>query len=188
MKLAFLLASAATLFAAPYQIGSKVDDFRLTDLKGNPVEYSSLKGNVTVVTFISATCPVSNAYNDRMRALFADYSGRGVKFVFVNANQNEPASKVEEHSRSVGFEFPVFKDPNNVVADLFGAQVTPEAFLMDSSGTIRYHGAIDNSQNPARITARSLRDALDAVLAGKAVSNQETKAFGCSIKRVKKTT
>src|SRR4029077_7468982 len=151
-----------------------------------PVAFSALRGPVTVVTFISTQCPVSNGYNQRMNALFNDYSSKGVKFIFVNANQNERAGEVRQHAKNAGFVFPVYKDANNVVADRFGAEVTPENYVIDSSGAIRYHGSIDDSQNEARIRTRGLRLALDAVLAGKPVEIAETKAFGCSIKRARK--
>ena len=73
----------------------------------------------------------------------------------------------------------------NAAADRFGATVTPESYVMDSTGTVRYHGQIDDSRNAARVRVRGLRMALDAVLDGKPVGIQETKAFGCSIKRVR---
>jgi hypothetical protein len=73
-----------------------------------------------------------------------------------------------------------------VVADKFGAQVTPETFVIDKSGVILYHGAIDDSQNPANIKTQGLRMALDAVLGGQSVAKAETKAFGCTIKRAKR--
>ncbi|HEV2687905.1 MAG TPA: hypothetical protein VGV35_05100, partial [Bryobacteraceae bacterium] len=82
----------------------------------------------------------------------------------------------------------VYKDGNNVLADRFGAEVTPESYVIDSNGVIRYHGSIDDSQNEARIRTRGLRLALDAVLAGKPVEITQTKAFGCSIKRARRTT
>lgn len=91
-------------------------------------------------------------------------------------------------TRTVIFGFPVYKDLNNVVADRFGAQATPETFVIDSAGVIRYHGSIDDSRNEARVKFRGLRGALDAVLAGKQPEVPETRAFGCSIKRVPKTT
>jgi hypothetical protein len=65
--------------------------------------------------------------------------------------------------------------------------VTPETYVIDSSGTLRYHGSIDNSQNESRVTSLRLREALDAVLAGKQPPQTETKAFGCSIKRASRT-
>lgn len=182
----FLLA--AVLPAQEFKLGGKVDDFKLEDLTGKPAAFSELKGPITVVTFISTTCPVSNAYNDRMNAVYKAYFSKGVKFIFVNANSNEPASDVRQHAKDVGFDFPVYKDPRNVVADRFGATVTPESYVIDSSGIIRYHGQVDDSRNEARVRTQGLRLALDAVLAGKPVAMQETKAFGCTIKRVRRTT
>ena len=140
-------------------------------------------GEVTVVTFISTICPVSNGYNARMKDLYRDYAGKGVKFVFLNSNQNESAAAIQDHARQAGFEFPVHKDGGNVLADRFGAQYTPESFLLDPTGKIRYHGRIDDAQNPARVRQNSLRLALDAVLSGGEVATGETKAFGCTIKR-----
>lgn len=170
-----------------FKPGSKVGDFTVADLEGRPVRYAALKGDLTVVMFVATKCPVSNGYNERMKALYGEYSARGVKFLFINANATEPAAEVAEHAREHGFTFPVYKDPDNVVADRFHAQVTPEAFVMDATGAVRYHGYIDDSQNPARIQKQGLRMALDAVLANQAVAVTETKAFGCTIRRQKKT-
>lgn len=173
-------------FSQEFKLGGKIADFSVQDLKGASASYNSLKGDVTVVGFISVQCPISNDYNDRMTAVFNDYSKKGVKFLFLNANATEPAAAVADHAKSAGFSFPVYKDADNKVADRFGAQVTPEMFVMDKSGTIVYHGYIDDARNPARTTNQGLRNALDAVLAGKAVAQQETKAFGCTIKRARK--
>jgi len=176
------------LCAQEFKIGSQVADLHVQDLDGKPVAFSTLRGPVTVLMFLSTQCPVSNGYNQRMIALFNEYSPKSVKFVFLNANQNESPAEVASHAKRVGFPFPVYKDANNVVADRFGAQVTPEALVIDQSGVVQYHGAIDDSQNEARIRTRGLRMALDAVLAGKPVEVSQTKAFGCTIKRVRKNT
>jgi len=141
------------------------------------------KGEITVVTFLSTTCPVSNSYNNRIKDLYRDYTGKGVKFVFLNSNQNESAVAIQDHARQAGFGFPVYKDAGNVLADRFGAQYTPESFLLDRSGSIRYRGRIDDAQNPARVQQNLLRLALDAVLADGKVAMPEAKAFGCTIKR-----
>lgn len=177
---------ALAAFGQEFKLGSKVEDFTISDLKGDPVKFSSLKGDVTTVVFIATKCPISNDYNERMEAVYKDYAAKGAKFVFINANHSEPAAEVKEHAARHGFSFQVYKDKNNVVADRFGAQVTPEAFVIDKTGTIRYHGYIDDSRNPANIKYQGLRKALDAVLAGGAVEKTETKAFGCTIKRVSK--
>jgi hypothetical protein len=142
--------------------------------------------DITVVVFISAVCPVSNNYNLRMKQIYRDYAPKGVKFEFLNANQNESQGEVEDHARRVGFPFPVMKDANNVMADRLGAEYTPEAFVIDREGVVRYHGRIDDAQNPARVRQNSLRLAIDALLAGREVPAPETKAFGCTIKRVRK--
>ena len=73
-----------------------------------------------------------------------------------------------------------------MVADRFDAQVTPESYVIDSSGVLRYHGSIDDEMNAARVHTQRLRLALDALLAGKPLPATETKAFGCTIKRVRK--
>jgi peroxiredoxin len=183
-----LIFAAAALHAQDFKVGSKVTDFPVQDLDGKSLSFSALRGPITVVTFIATQCPVSNAYNQRMLALYNDYAPKDVKFIFVNANRTEAASEVRDHSRRAGFPFPVYKDANNVVANHFGAEVTPESYVVDGTGIVRYHGSIDDSQNEARVRTRRLRLALDALLSGKPVDVTETKAFGCTIKRVRKST
>ncbi len=187
----FSLGAAAVALVVPalsqeFTLGSKVGGFSVQNLQGGSVSYDQLKGDVTVVGFISVQCPISNDYNERMIALQNDYGKRGVKFVFLNANATETADAVGEHARKAGFNFAVYKDANNTVADKFGATVTPEMFVIDKSGKLVYHGYIDEARNAARATNPGLRNALDALLAGKSVSQAETKAFGCTIKRAKK--
>ena len=159
-------------------------DFRLSTLVGRTVSFAELKGKITVVAFISAKCPISNAYQDRMTALVRSHEARGVRFVFINSNENEPVREILQHSKDAGLVFPVYKDFNNRVADLFGAQMTPETFVVGPDGIVRYHGALDDSTNAARVKVHGLQSALDALLAGKVPALAETKAFGCVIKKV----
>lgn len=180
--LAAVAVCAVAAFAQEFKVGGKVADFNVQDLAGKEISFAQLKGDVTVVTFVSVQCPISNDYNERMKAVFADYQGK-VNFVFLNANHTESAAAVAQHAKEVGFKFPVYKDVDNVVANRFGASVTPESYVIDKAGTLVYHGYIDDARNPARITNQGLRKALDAVLAGKAVAQTETKAFGCTIKK-----
>lgn len=188
-KLIFIagLFIAIAASAQEFKLGGKVSGFTVQNLQGSPVSYDKLKGDVTVVTFVSVQCPISNDYNDRMSAINTEYSKKGVKFIFLNANSSEPADAVAAHAKEVKFSFPVYKDANNVVADQFGAQVTPESYVIDKTGTIVYHGYVDDARNPSKITNPGLRNALDAVLAGKAVPKAETKAFGCTIKRSRRS-
>jgi peroxiredoxin len=136
--------------------------------------------------FISTRCPYSNAYNERMVKLHEDYNGKGAVILAINANSTETIEDVKQHAQDKKFAFPVLKDEGNFVADSYGAQVTPEIFLLDGNLTLRYHGRIDNSHKLDEVKSSDLRDALNAMLAGKEIAKKEAKAFGCSIKRVKR--
>ena len=169
---------------ASLAIGAVIPDFKLPDADGKEHSLASLKGKSgTVLIFIATKCPVSNAYNERMAKLAADYRARGVNVVGINSNSTEPAAEVKSHAAEKGLSFVILKDAGNQIADRFNAQATPEAFLLDASGRLVYHGRIDNSRYGYVITASNLRDAVEATLAGKPVEKAEAKAFGCSIKR-----
>jgi len=174
------------LYAQEAAVGSKVADFQVTDLDGKPVTVKAANG-ITAVIFVATQCPVSNAYNERMNALYKDYSAKGVHFVFVNSNRTEPAAEVRQHLVEHKLTYSVYKDTNNVVADRLNAQVTPEVYLLDAAGTLRYHGSIDDSRVLERVHDNRARKALDALLAGQPVAAPETKAFGCTIRRAGKT-
>jgi peroxiredoxin len=169
---------------ATASIGTVVEDFKLPDTDGHEHTLASLKGqNGTVLIFIAVQCPVSNAYNERMEKLYEDYKARGVAVVGINANTTEPADVVKAHAKEKGLNFPILKDANDRVADRLGAGHTPEAFFLNASGKLVYHGAIDNSMNPVMVNTNHLRNAIDATLAGKSIEHTDVKAFGCSIKR-----
>lgn len=169
-------------------IGGKVANVQLATVTGESVQLYNYAGQQgTLVIFVATKCPVSNDYNQRMAELAREYTARGFAVIGINSNRSEPADEVARHASEKGLGFAVLKDPDNKVADYLGASVTPEAYLFDRDWTLRYHGRIDDSRNPANINARDLRAALDAVLAGKAVPVTETKAFGCTIKRVSRS-
>ena len=170
--------------SAALAVGAAVPDFTLPDADGKQHSLASLKGKSgTVVIFVATKCPYSNAYNARMQKLADDYRARGVNVVGINSNVAESAAEVKSHAAENGLTFTILKDAGNKVADRFGAQVTPEAYLLDASGKLVYHGRIDNARYGVMITSTELRDAVEAVLAGKPVEKAEVKAFGCSIKR-----
>jgi peroxiredoxin len=137
-----------------------------------------------VLVFISTQCPYSNAYNDRMRDMAAAYAKKGVQFVGINSNVAETVQDAADHAKKHGHTFTIVKDPGNKVADLYDAKRTPEVFVVDKDGKLRYHGRIDdNSDDAAKVASPDLKNALDALLAGQPVAKAETKAFGCTIKR-----
>ncbi len=178
---------SAALAPAQWSVGQKVPAFTYYELAGETKTWpGSDAGHTTVVMFISAKCPISNTYADRMGALYREYAGKGVRFLFLNANSNEDAAEVSRHIKDVSFPFSVFKDVGNKVADAAAAQMTPESFVIDGAGVLRYHGAIDDSSNEARIKRRGVRDALDAIRTGGDITVTEIKSFGCTIKRLRK--
>ena len=185
LSLSLGLFLATSLMAGGLEIGSAMPDFSVKSVDDANVSSSAISGDVTVVTFIATRCPISNDYNVRMREIYGAYQGKGVKFVFINSNVKEVASEVKKHAAENDFQFAVYKDPGNIVADQFGAQVTPESYLF-MKGKLVYHGRIDDARK-GEISDHSLKKALDAVVSGKTPEHQERKAFGCTIKRVSAT-
>lgn len=184
-----LYASLACAGNAPIDAlasGSKAPEFKLPVAGGAELALKDTlaKNKLTVLMFMATQCPVSNAYNTRMAQIAKDYTSKGVAFVGVNSNKAEAVEEIVTHSKENGFSFPVVKDANNKVADLYGARVTPEIFVIDATGQLRYHGRIDENQPGDAIKSPDLKNALDALLAGKAPTASDTKAFGCSIKRL----
>jgi thiol-disulfide isomerase/thioredoxin len=159
---------------------------KLSSLDGGKLLVDPAASGATVLVFLSAVCPVSNAYTDRLNDLVGRYAGKPVRFVFVNSNELESVDEVKEHARASRYPVPVYKDFNNVVADRYNARVTPETVVLDRNGIVRYRGGVDDAQNPARVKVEGLKLAIDAVLSGQPVKPTEIRTFGCTIKRVRK--
>jgi hypothetical protein len=149
------------------------------------VAISPAKASATVIVFVSTLCPISDKYVDRLNDLHRRFSANGVQFVMAFPNANESWDDIESYSKRNGLDYPVYKDEANQLADRLDARSTPEAFVFDRSGQLRYRGRIDDAANPARVRAHSLRDAIESVLHGRAVLEPQTPALGCSIHRVK---
>ncbi len=172
----------------PYDIISSMElnriapDFELRGLDGQLHRLSDYRGRVVVVNFWSADCP----HVERTDALMlASLRGRGdaVMLLSIASNANESAEMVEQTSRSRGLPV-VLLDAGNAAADLYGAQFTPELFIVDREGVLRYHGAVDDVTFRQRNPTRSyLDEAVDAALAGNAPPVAEVPAFGCTIVR-----
>ena len=143
----------------------------------------------TVLVFTGIDCPLGNLYMPRLAELAESYRGRGVVFIGVNSNAAESADQVLAHSREFGASFPVLKDPGNAVADLAQAQRTCETVVLDRDQTVRYRGAIDDqysaSKHRDRPTRHYLSDALEDILAGRAVGSALTPVVGCPIERIR---
>jgi peroxiredoxin len=182
------LVTAPVARAASLRIGAPAPDFTLpaaSDGKAVALKDLLAKSKAVAVVFVATQCPVSNAYNTRMAALGKEYAAKGIPLVGINSNKTEPAAEVKAHAEKHGFTFPVLKDDGNKIADAYGATRTPEVFVVDPKGNLLYHGRIDENQDdPQGVKSPDLRNALDAILSGRPVPATETKAFGCSIKRV----
>jgi len=187
LTLAALAAGAVLAQEVPAvpPIGSKMPSLPLATLSGQPATLAANAGkNGILVIFISVQCPVSNAYNERMEALAQQWNARGFNVVGVNSNRTESPDAIAAHAKEHGFTFTILKDNDNRLADALGASFTPETYLFDASGTLRYHGRIDDSKDPSAISKRDLTDALAALSSGNTIAVTDTKAFGCTIKRV----
>lgn len=170
---------------APPAIGTVIDDFKLADASGKEHSLKSLMGaKGTVILFVATKCPVSNNYNERMEKLAQDYKAKGINVIGINSNNTETAAEIKSHAAERGLTFPILKDEGNKIADRWGATRTPEAYVLDANMKLVYHGRIDNSQKIEGITSNDLRDALDELAAGKAITKTGGAAFGCTIKRV----
>lgn len=137
-----------------------------------------------VLIFTSNHCPVARSYEERLIQLVRDYTPQRVRFAAINSNTLDadalPAMKQRAADRR--FNFPYLYDPTQATARAYGASVTPEVFVVDAAGKIAYQGAIDdNFDSVARVKHHYLRDALDALLAGRQPETRETKAKGCGI-------
>jgi len=132
------------------------------------------KNTATVLVFISSRCPYVAAARPVLAGLVGTW-GAKVGFVAIASNQNEGLDELKAHAAARDFgsgAFAAYRDEKGAVAEALGATHTPEAFVLDGDGFLRYHGGVQD-----------VEAALSAVMAGKAVVKPESRAFGCTIKR-----
>ncbi len=166
------------------RVGNRVDDFTLPNTSGSQISIKpDNKSKFTVVEFLSNRCPCSLGYDSRMKQLASDYSAKGVRFIGINSSVDETAADEQLHIGKAGIPFPVLMDSSAVVADNFKASITPEIFVIDNRNIIRYHGRIDDSRDPARVTRQDLKEALDALLSNSRLTSPEKQSIGCAIMR-----
>lgn len=139
---------------------------------------------LVVLVFTCNHCPVARAYEDRLVQLQADYKDKKVQVVAVNVNNNpaDKLDKMKERAEDKKFNFPYLYDATQKIGHDYEAKVTPHVFVLDGSRKLAYVGAVDDKQNAKDVSKHFLRDALDALLDGKAPPVASTKAFGCGIK------
>jgi peroxiredoxin len=141
-----------------------------------------------LVVFTCNNCPFAKAWEERIVALGNTYSKKGVGVLLVNSNdpslsKTDTLEDTGKRAKDRAMQFPYAQDDKSALARAFGASKTPEAFLFDKDGKLVYHGTIDdNSEDAAKVSKTYLKDALEAVSAGKVPALQETKSMGCGIK------
>jgi hypothetical protein len=159
--------------------------FDLPDTEGN--RHSLPAGEPVAVVFTCNHCPYALAWHDRIATAARDYDGR-VPFFAINPNDSSryPADSYEAMQKRVredgGWPMPYLHDESQEVATAYGARTTPDVFVFDAAGQLRYRGAPDADYGDDSANAQWLRDAIDAVLAGNEPDPAETEPVGCSIK------
>ncbi len=142
-----------------------------------------------VLVFLGTDCPLVRLYAPRLVELNHDYRSRGVAFVGIYSNAHDTDAEIAAQARQFSIDFPVLRDPRNLVADMALVERTPEVLVLDGRARICYRGAIDDQygQGGTRKNAadhRYLKDALDAILAGRPVTIAATSVPGCLLDRV----
>ena len=184
--------------AGTLERGGPAPDFRLPGVDGKTYSLESFgEAQVLVIIFTCNHCPTAQAYEDRIKQLAADYKDKKVAVVAISPNDPE-AVRLDElgysdlgdsledmriRAKDKAFNFPYLYDgQDQKVSRAYGPAATPHVFVFDRARTLRYAGRIDNSEKPDRVTSQETRDAIEALLAGKTVPVDATKAFGCSTK------
>ncbi|MEG8946330.1 thioredoxin family protein [Rosettibacter firmus] len=170
------------------KIGSKAPDFNLPAVDGNTYSLNSFKDKEALIVIFSCNhCPYVRAYEDRIIQIQNDYKDK-LQIVAINSNdtKNYPEDSFEEmikRAKEKKFNFPYLRDETQEIAKAYGATHTPEIFLFDKERKLVFHGKIDdNWQEPEKVKTPYLRNAIDELLSGKAISVPETFTIGCTIK------
>ncbi|MCX6303120.1 MAG: redoxin domain-containing protein [Bacteroidia bacterium] len=179
-------------------IGSKAPDFNLQGVDGKLYRLKDFsEAEVLVIIFSCNHCPTAQAYEDRIITLARDYKPKGVAVVMISSSSakglnlselgysdmGDSFEEMKMRAEDKGFMFPYLYDGDEQKAALaYGPVATPHCFVFDSNRVLCYAGRVDGSEKPGTGKGDDIRNAIDAVLAGKPVINPVTKVFGCSIK------
>ena len=141
------------------------------------------KAKAVVVVFTCNHCPVAQAYEKRMIKLASESRKQGVEFVAISVSRYEADNleAMKKRSTERKYSFTYLQDPTQQIGKKYGALWTPSVFLLDSHRRVVYMGGVDDSMYPEKVKRQFLKDAIEAVLAGKPVDIGETKPVGCPI-------
>jgi len=171
------------------ELGKSAPDFSLPGVDGKTYSLDDFKdARILIVVFSCNHCPFVIGSEDRMNALYADYAPKGVAMIAINSNEteNHPTDSFDhmvQRAKEKGFKFPYVRDESQEVALAYGAMRTPHFYGFDEQRKLRYTGRMDdNPKEAAKATTHELRDALDALLAGKAPPGTLSNPIGCNVK------
>jgi thiol-disulfide isomerase/thioredoxin len=178
--------------------GSKAPDFSLRGVDGKTYSLKDFnKASVLVIIFSCNHCPTAQAYEDRIISLSKDYRSKGVEIVMISPNSvkalnyselgytdmGDSFEEMRQRAADKKYSFPYLYDGDDQKTALsYGPVATPHCFVLDRSRILRYTGRVDGSEKPGTGKGEDVRNAIDALLAGKQVKTPVTKVFGCSIK------
>lgn len=163
-------------------INQPAPDFELPDLDGNLHKLSDYRGKIVIVNFWSCECPHSERTDRSTMACLVQW-GAAVELLSIAANRSESVPSVAEAANARRLPR-VLIDAQHIVADLYAAAVTPQVFVVDADGILRYCGAVDDVTFRQRKATRFfLEEAVEALLAGHLPTLTETPAYGCTIVR-----
>lgn len=171
-------------------LGSDLPAATLPDVVRNePFALHALLGHPAVVMFICNHCPFVKHLKSALSAFGREYQAKGVGIVAISSNDvkshpDDGPDLMRQDAQLNVYTFPYLYDESQAVARSFDAACTPEFYVFDAAGKLAYHGQFDDSRpgNGLEITGRDLRAAVDALLAGKRPSEQQTPSIGCNIK------
>ena len=171
-------------------LGTQAPPFELPDTEGKTVSLTDFdQADVLLVVFMCNHCPFVKHIIDDFVDLVKEYKGKGVAVVGINSNdvENYPEDRMEmmaRVAREKQFTFPYLYDADQGVAKVYRAACTPDFFVFDRDRALAYRGQMDDSRpgNDQPINGSDLRAALDAVLSGQAVTDEQRPSMGCNIK------
>jgi peroxiredoxin len=169
-------------------LGTETPSFELPGVDGNDHSLGDY-GDAKLLALVQYCnhCPYVLAWEGRLMALTSDYADRGVQVVAINSNDvarypEDSFERMKARAEELDFPFDYLFDGSQSLARALGAERTPEVFLFDEERRLRYHGAIDDSRDENGVSRSYLREAIDALLAGRETPVAETDSVGCSVK------
>ena len=170
-------------------LGTKAIDFSLPGVDGREYSLASFsKDPVLVIIFMCNHCPYVKAVIQRLIDLQSGFSGQGVRLVGINCNDAEKYpddsfENMKSGSKEWGMNFPYLFDESQEIAKKYDAVCTPDIYVYGKERKLLYRGRIDdNWEKPEQVNRRDLKQAIDHILAGKDVPEEQIPSMGCSIK------